>query len=196
VPFLRNFTRDAAGALTLLSDTGLDGVTLYFATGTVGTCPEPCQARNIVSACRCDDTDGDGIADEEYVELLAVDCAGELTSIGTYTCDLTAPYAPASPVDCATADPGMEPVVNVRAHRVELAPGAAWDAATVMALRSATATAHTGDGTVTTTDGTTTLFRGESVTWAIDKDMDAALVGPLIITAMDGIVTVTYTQGV
>jgi hypothetical protein len=38
-----------------------------------------------VTACRCDDTDGDGLPDQEYTELLAVDCDGNLTSVGTYT---------------------------------------------------------------------------------------------------------------
>lgn len=194
-PFVRKFVQSEDGAVTATVDLTLDGDP-YLTTGTVGICPEPCQAQNIVTACRCDDTDGDGIADEEYVEFLAVNCAGDLTPLGTYTCDLTAPYTPMAPVDCATADPGPEAVVRVQAHRRELPPGGTWDAASVVALRSVTLTAHTGTGQITTEEGTSTLFRGESATWGIDKDLDAALLGPLTITAVDGIVTVTYTTGV
>lgn len=204
-PFLRRLTFDCAGVLTSTEDVALDGATPYAVQGEVGQCAgdgaaapgvPPCDAQNVLSACRCDDTTGDGTADTEYVELLAVDCDGALSSIGTYTPDLSAPYTPVAPVDCATADPGPEPAVGVQAHRVELTPGASWDAATVTALRSVTAVAHGADGQITTVDGTSTLHRGEAVTWSIDKDTDAALVGPLTITAAAGVITVAYTTGV
>ncbi|MGO4428927.1 hypothetical protein AB4Z54_61910, partial [Streptomyces sp. MCAF7] len=82
------------------------------------------------------------------------------------------------------------------ARRVQLDAGETWDAATYPTLRSATATAHAGTGQITTADGTSTLFQGESVTWAIDKDADARLTGPLTITADTGTTTITYTTGV
>ncbi|MGW4731832.1 hypothetical protein ACWEQC_22160 [Streptomyces shenzhenensis] len=165
--------------------------------GEGGCCPEePCPAHSVLSACRCDDTNGDGLADTEYVELLAVDCAGTLSSIGTYTPDLAAPYTPVAPVGCESGDEGVEPALGVQAGRVELPVGGTWDAATVAALRSVTVTAHTGTGRITTADGTTTLFQGESVTWSTEKEGDALLAGPLTITAATGIVTVTYTRGV
>jgi hypothetical protein len=44
-------------------------------------------------------------------------------------------------------------------------------------------------------DGTSTLYRGESVTWSTDKETDAALTGPLTITAAAGVVTVTFLTG-
>ncbi|MET9818328.1 hypothetical protein [Streptomyces sp. NPDC006355] len=208
VQFLRTLVTDCqTGAVIATTDTTLDGQP-YTVTGEVGQCqtaggeccpptpPEPCPAHNVISACRCDDTDGDGIADTEYVELLAVDCEGSLTSIGAYTCDLTAPYTPVSPVPCEDDAAGAEPALGVQAGRVELAPGASWDAATVLALQSVTATAHTGTGRITTAEGTSTLFQGESATWSTQKEGDALLAGPLTITAVTGIVTVTYTRGV
>lgn len=198
VPFLRHLVYQAGATAPTVLDTLLDGATPYAPAGEVGTCEptpeEECPSRNTLSACRCDDTDGDGVADTGYVELLAVDCEGVLTSVGTYTEDLSAPYTPVAPVDCDTADPGPEPVVSVQAHRVQLAPGQSWDAATVAALRSVTLAAHTGDGLITTGDGVSTLFQGESVSWSINKETDAELVGPLTVDAVDGVITVTWTR--
>ncbi|MFD6926525.1 hypothetical protein ACFV99_40790 [Streptomyces sp. NPDC059944] len=205
VQFLRHVTVDCeTGAVVSVADSTLDGDP-YTVVGEVGQCtnaapaePEtpPCDAQSVLSACRWDDTDGDGIADTEYVELLAVDCEGVLAGIGTYLPDLSEPYEPVSPVDGSTADPGPEPAVNVQAHRVQLAPGGTWDAADVAALRSVTLTAHSGTGEITTVDGVSTLFSGESVTWSVDKDLDAALVGPLTVSAGTGTVTVTWTRSV
>jgi hypothetical protein len=199
--FLRDWRRDSTGLVTGFTDYALDGGPYTpDPAGTVGVCqPEPetpCTAQNVVSACRCDDTDGDDLPDTEYVELLAVDCTGTLTSLGTYVCDLSAPYAPVSPVPCEDPAEGADPAVGVQARRVQLDVGTSWTAADYAALRSVTATAHTGDGEVTTADGTSTLYRGESVTWAIDKETDAALAGPLTITAAAGVVSVTFTTGV
>ncbi|MDN3056850.1 hypothetical protein PH213_20310 [Streptomyces sp. SRF1] len=211
--FLRTLVVDCdSGQVMSVTDTTLDGEP-YTVTGTVGQCsaaggdggggaccpfpePEPCPAQSVIEACRCDDTDGDGVADTDYLELLAVDCAGTLTSIGTYVCDLSAPYTPVAPVPCVSQDKGAEPAIGVQARRVELAVGASWSASTYAGLRSVTAVAHSGNGQIITTDGTSTLYAGESVTWSIDKDVDAALAGPLTITATDGVVTVTFTRRV
>ncbi|MFI1954805.1 hypothetical protein ACH437_23655 [Streptomyces xinghaiensis] len=196
VPFLRHLTYLPGTTTPIVVDTALDGSTPYAVTGTVGVCPETCTVRAVIEACRCDDTTGDGTADTEYVELLAVDCTGSLTSIGTYTCDLSTPYTPVAPVSCEGDAEGAEPALGVQAHRVQLAPGGSWSADTVAALQSVTATAHTGTGEITTSDGTSTLFQGESVTWSVSKEGDALLAGPLTITAVGGIVTVTYTRGI
>jgi hypothetical protein len=206
--FLRSVTTDCeSGAVVSVHDTTLDGDP-YMVTGEPGQCtaagggqccPEqPCPAQSVIEQCRCDDTDGDGLPDVEYVELLAVDCTGALTSIGTYTEGLTGPYTPVAPVDCcAGEDQGADPALGVQARRIELPVGGVWDAATYKGtLRSITATAHTGTGEIVTVDGTSTLYLGESVTWGIDKDADAALAGPLTITATNGVVTVAFTTGV
>ncbi|MFI9591202.1 hypothetical protein [Nonomuraea sp. NPDC052265] len=200
---LRNVTTDCAtGEVVSVTDTTLDGQP-YIVTGEVGQCEaaggqccptEPCPAQNIIEACRCDDSDGDGIGDVDYVELLAVDCAGALTTLGTYTADLTGPYMPASPVECPVE--GAPSAYGVQAHRVQLAPGGSWSAMSVPLLQSVTATAHGGTGQITTADGASTLFTGESVTWSVGRDDDAMLVGPLTITAQTGTVTISYTQGV
>lgn len=203
--FLRTVVTDCeTGAVTAVTDTTLDGQP-YTPTGQVGQCQstgggccpdKPCPAQSVLEACRCDDTTGDGSPDTEYVELLAVDCSGALTSVGTYTPDLSAPYTPVAPVPCEAGTEGAEPALGVQAGRVELASGASWSAADVAALQSVTATAHTGTGQITTADGTSTLFQGESATWSTQKEGDALLTGPLTITAVTGVVTVTYTRGV
>ncbi|MFJ4702813.1 hypothetical protein ACIP5N_32135 [Streptomyces sp. NPDC088768] len=162
----------------------------------IGLCPEAepteCPAQSVVQECRWDDTDGDGIADASYVELIGVGCDGALTPLGTYTEGLAEAYVPVSPV----AAPEEEPPVAtfVEAHRVELAAGQAWDASTVTLLQSVTATAHGGAGQITTSGGTSTLFEGESVSWSVVRDSDAALSGPLTITGGPGVVTVSYTR--
>ncbi|MFE3060982.1 hypothetical protein, partial [Nocardia sp. NPDC059236] len=150
------------------------------------------QAQSVIEACRCDDTDGDGVADTDYVELLGIDCDGAVTSLSTWTPDLSAPYTPVSPVECDTA--GAETPVTVQAHRVQLDPGGTWDAGTVPTLQSVTLSAHNGTGTITTADGTSTLFDGETVTWSVARDEDALLTGPLSVAVDSGVVTVTYTQ--
>ncbi|WP_457455665.1 hypothetical protein [Streptomyces sp. TE5632] len=206
-PFLRRFTFDCNGGLTSTQDLGLDGTTPYVVQGEAGQCTAdgatagtvtPCDGQNVIEACRCDDTDGDGLPDTGYVELLAVDCEGTLSSLGTYTEGLTEPYTPVAPVDCSTLDEaeGAEPAFGVQARRVELAAGASWNAATRPTLQSVTAVAHGGNGTITTTDGASRLHAGESATWSVARDSDAALTGPLTIRADTGTVTITWTEGV
>ncbi|MER7135394.1 hypothetical protein ABT358_02475 [Streptomyces sp. NPDC000341] len=156
----------------------------------------PCDVQNVLQACRCDDTDGDGIADTDYVEILGLDCDGVLTSLGTYLPDLSDPYTPVAPIACTETDEGAEPAFGVQAHRVELTAGQSWDAAAWPTLQSVTALAHGGTGTVTAADGASTLHTGEAATWSVGRASDAALTGPLTITADTGTVTVTYTTGV
>ncbi|MFI7467436.1 hypothetical protein [Nonomuraea sp. NPDC049646] len=206
--FLRTVTVDCeTGAVTAVVDTTMDGQP-YTLTGEPGQCsatggsccPEqPCPAHTVLQECRCDDTDGDGLPDVGYVELLAVDCQGTVTSLGTYTDGITGPYTPVAPVSCDAADEaeGAPSAFGVQAHRVELAAGAgSWDAAAIPALQSVTAVAHGGTGTITTVDGASTLHTGEAATWSVARDEDAALTGPLTITADTGTVTVTWTRGV
>ncbi|MFV5995045.1 hypothetical protein ACNPQM_21970 [Streptomyces sp. NPDC056231] len=201
--FLRTIVKDCAtGATVSVVDTTLDGEP-YEVTGDVGQCtpasggetppPGPCQANTVIEACRCDDTDGDGVSDIDYVELLAVDCDGSLTSIGTYTPDLSAPYTPVAPVPCETG--GAPSATGVQGRRVELAPGETWDAAAWPTLQSVTAVAR-GTGTVTTADGTSSLVASESVAWSVARDSDARLTGPLTVTATTGTVAVSWTTGV
>ncbi|MEU6628462.1 hypothetical protein ABZ905_09220 [Streptomyces parvus] len=157
---------------------------------------EPCPALHVIQACRCDDTDGDGIADTDYVELLAVDCDGALTSLGAYAADLSAPYTPVAPIDCTETDEGPEAPIGVQPRRVELTTGQSWDAAAWPTLQSVTAIAHGGTGVVLTADGPSTLHSGEAATWSVARDTDALLTGPLTITADTGTVTLSYTIGV
>ncbi|MFE0545199.1 hypothetical protein [Streptomyces sp. NPDC058891] len=205
---LANVVTDCeSGQVESVTYTTLDG-TPYTPTGDVGQCqsagggsccPEQtCPAQNIIETCRCDDTDEDGLPDVGYVELLAVDCQGNLASLGTYTDGLTAPYTPVAPVACDTADEteGAPPVFGVQARRLELAAGDTWDASSIATLQSVTAVAHSGTGTITTADGASTLHTGEAATWSVARDADAALTGPLTITADSGTVTITWTQGV
>lgn len=191
-PFLRHLVYDCTGALVETRDTTMDGTTPYTPTGTVGTCSTPCEAQSVLDTCRWDDTDGDGVADTPYLELFGVSCDGALTSLGTYTEDLTGPYTPVSPVD--PEDKGAPTAVLVEPHRIQLEPGQSWDASTVPLLQSVTVTAHGGNGQIVTVDGASTLFDGESVTWSLIRPDDAALTGPLTITAGSGTVTVSWTR--
>ncbi|MFD4314992.1 hypothetical protein [Streptomyces sp. NPDC058548] len=160
----------------------------------LGTCPEPdgCPC-HVVERCLCDDTDGDGTGDTDYIELVAVDARGVLTVLGTYTPDYE-PYEPVAPIACPSE--GAEPAVGIQAHRVEVAPAGSWSAASVALLQSVTMTAHGGTGTIATQDGTSTLHDGESVSWSIVRDGDSALTGPLAVMAVTGTVTVAYTRSV
>ncbi|MFE3378706.1 hypothetical protein [Streptomyces anulatus] len=194
VGFLRHlvYTGDATAPTVL--DTTLDGTTPYTVAGTVGACDSPCRP-HVVEACRWDDTDGDGIGDVRYVELVSVDgCTGALTPVGTYLPDMTGPYEPTAPVDDGPVT-GAPAARGVQAHRVLLAAGASWDAATVPLLQSVTVVAH-GTGQVTTVDGPSALAAGESIGWSVARDSDAALTGPLTVSAVDGPVAVAWTRSV
>jgi len=204
IQFLRSVTLDCDGVVTAVTDSTLDGAP-YTPVGEVGQCtpadtgiePPPCPVQAVLQACRCDDADGDGMGEIGYVELLGVDCAGALTSLGTYTSDLTEPYAPISPVDCDEGqEEGADPAFGVQARRVELAAGQTWSAASYPTLQSVTAVAHDGTATITTVDGTSTLHPSESASWGVSRDTDALLTGPLTITAGPGTVTITFTTGV
>lgn len=208
--FLRTVTVDCTtGAVVEITDTTLDGAP-YDVTGAPGQCipasggggaccpADPCPAHSVIEQCRCDDTDGDGLPDVAYVELLAVNCEGALTSLGTYTDGFTATYTPVAPVDCDALDPaeGSPPAFGVQARRVQLDAGESWSAADWPVLQSVTVVAHGGTGTITTADGPSTLHTGESASWSVARDTDALLTGPLVITADTGTVTLNITQGV
>ncbi|MGW7708259.1 hypothetical protein [Streptomyces sp. NPDC054771] len=195
VPFLRQLALAADGTVTV-TDTALDGVTPYVPAGTVGTCPAAPCAAHVLEECRWDDTDGDGIGDTQYVELLTVDgCTGALSVLGSYTTGLTGPYTPVAPVAEGPAE-GAPAARGVQARRVMLAAGESWDASAVALLQSVTMTAHGGPATIATETGTSTLYDAESVSWSVGRDDDAALVGPLTVTAGPGTVTVAYTRAV
>lgn len=193
VPFLRHITYGTGGQVSMAVDTALDGFAPYTATGVVGVCDRP-EPVTVLEECRCDDSDGDGAGDTPYVELIAVYEDGTLTTVGTYTEDLSGPYEPVSPVPCEQDTEGAQEVRAVQAHRMQLAPGASWSAGWVPTLQSVTITAHGGTGTITADGEPSTLFEGESVTWSVTRDDDAILTGPLLITAGTGTITVTYTS--
>ncbi|WP_331723344.1 hypothetical protein [Streptomyces atratus] len=194
--FLRTIVKDCAtGATVSVVDTTLDGEP-YEVTGDVGECTSSADSCpvHVIEQCRCDDADGDGVGEVDYVELVGVDtCTGDLTVIGTYTEDMSAPYTPVSPVEC---EPGGAPTASgVQAHRVDLDPGETWDATAWPTLQSVTAVAR-GTGTVTTADGPSSLVASESVTWSVARDSDARLTGPLTVAATTGTVAVSWTTGV
>ncbi|WP_439082066.1 hypothetical protein [Streptomyces sp. WL006] len=194
-PFLRHLIYTAGSPLPTVVDTGLDGVTPYTPAGTVGLCPaaDPCPAQ-VIEKCRCDDADGDGTGEVDYVELLRVDCDGVVTSLGTYLADLSGPYTTVSPVPCPTD--GAPAGTAVQARRIDVAPGASWSAAGTPLLQAVTATAYDGPAEITTADGTSILREGESASWAVARDGDATLAGPLTIRALSGTVAVAFTTAV
>ncbi|WP_158677817.1 hypothetical protein [Streptomyces sp. SPB074] len=202
--FLRHlvYTPGIATAVSAI-DTALDGSTPYTASGTVGVCgPAPDEespgedcTEFLHEECRWDDTDGDGVGDVPYVELIAVDaCTGALSTVGTYAPGLTGPYEPVAPVEEGPAAAGP-PARGVQAHRLVLPPGASWDAQTVPLLQSVSVVAR-GTAMVTTADGVSGMVAGESIGWSVARETDAALTGPLTVTAGDGPVAVAWTAGV
>lgn len=195
VPFLRHLVYQPGAAAPTVVDTALDGVTSYTPLGGVGVC-ERREPVTVLEECRCDDSDGDGVGDTPYVELIAVYEDGTLQTVGTYAEDLSGPFEPVSPVPCDQDTEGAEEVRTVQAHRVQLTPGASWSAAWVPTLQSVTLTAHGGTGTITADGEESTLHEGESVSWSVTREGDAILVGPLLVTAATGTVTVAYTRTV
>ncbi|MGJ5692793.1 hypothetical protein ACM6RM_06370, partial [Streptomyces pratensis] len=195
VPFLRHLVYQPGADAPTVVDTALDGVTSYTPLGVVGVC-DRLEPVTVLEECRCDDSDGDGVGDTPYVELIAVYEDGTLQTVGTYAEDLSGPYEPVSPVPCDQDTEGAEEVRTVQAHRVQLTPGASWSAAWVPTLQSVTLTAHGGTGTITADGEESTLHEGESVSWSVTREGDAILVGPLLVTAATGTVTVAYTRTV
>lgn len=200
IRFLRDYRRDQAGAITGHTDYTLDGAAYQPAPGAdISTCPPDCGVQQVIQAERCDDTNGDGLPDVWYVELLGVDCKGTVSTLGTYTCDLSATYAPVAPVDCdpdtGNAASSDQPP-QVQARRAQLVPGSTWSASAWPLLRTVEAIAHGGEGEITTADGTTTLFESQSARWATSRDDDVRLTGPLTIAATTGTVTINFTTGV
>ncbi|WP_433341729.1 hypothetical protein [Streptomyces sp. CA-253872] len=195
VEFLRHITYGTAGQVSVVVDTALDGFSPYTPAGAVGLCASGGCESFLREECRWDDADGDGVGDVRYVELIAVDgCTGALTTVGTYAPGLTGPYEPVAPVEEGPSAPGPA-ARGVQAHRLVLPPGAGWDAGTVPLLQSVSVVAR-GTASVTTADGVSGMVAGESIGWSVARDADAALTGPLTVTAGDGPVAVTWTAGV
>ncbi|MGW2951506.1 hypothetical protein [Streptomyces eurythermus] len=79
----------------------------YTPIGTLGLCSPPADecARQITEVTLCDDTNGDGVGDTEYVQVWALDpCDGGAPQlIGTYVAgDYSTPYTPTALVECTT----------------------------------------------------------------------------------------------
>src|SRR5690606_20986230 len=86
---------DQSGELVEQRLTDLGGVPYTLPDGAgLTACAEPV---TVLEECRCDQV-GDEIV--SYVELIAVDADGTLSTLGTYTEDLSGPYTPVSPVEC------------------------------------------------------------------------------------------------
>lgn len=100
---------DAAGTRTASRYVdAVDGSPVAIPGGaTLSVCPTLNCAKTVLERCGCDDTNADGIAEESYTELWAVDpCNGEEpVLLGTYLDgDLTQPYTPIAPVDCTGSE--------------------------------------------------------------------------------------------
>lgn len=166
-----------------------------------GPDPEPgteCVA--VRERCRCDDTNGDGIADATFIELFCIGADGAVELIGTFDADdPSVPYVPVSPVECDAGAGAVETVTGVRAFRVVLDPGATWDleADGGVLVQTVTAVVLGGaDAAVTTESGTSPLTAGETVSWSVIKGHDHLLYPPLTITAGTGRVAVSWTREV
>jgi hypothetical protein len=95
--------------------------------GNFGSCPgcgggsnEPACSEQLFTQVGCDDTNGDGIADVQFVQLWAVPtCTPDATArlVATYEeGDFSAPYTPVNPVDCSglvDGAAGTSPITSV-----------------------------------------------------------------------------------
>lgn len=166
------------GALYFLDELGArqdaipDGATIVPCPGTGESC-----AKTVIERCGCDDTDADGLGDETYTELWAVDpCGGEAPELlGTYLDgDLTQPYTPVAPVECTAAEALPGPLsTGVRA----VTGTAAQDiAAAFPGLQSVSLTVLAGTVNATMSDGTAVpIPAGATMTWSVAQDSDTAL---------------------
>lgn len=163
------------------------------AGGTDGAMPQP--NPSVVERCRCDDLDGDGIGDVDYVELWSVDPTPgrRPVLIGTFTPDLGSTYDPSNPVDC---QPDGPEIGATQPRRVVLTAGQTWDAAGWPLLRAVSLLVRTGTATVTDAAGTSGMIGGESAAW--DAAGTDVLTGPLAVTAgpAGAEVVVNFTIGV
>ncbi|MFC7721099.1 hypothetical protein [Nonomuraea recticatena] len=90
----------ADGSSSLVLTYSGDPSTPYTPVAPVD-CP-PLEAGCVDTICvqRCDDTDGDGQADQTYNELWCVHLDGSTELVLTYQGDPSVPYTPVAPVDC------------------------------------------------------------------------------------------------
>jgi hypothetical protein len=144
---------------------------------TLGPCAGAAAAGpvEVLDECRCDDTPG-GLV--RYVELFAVDADGTVTSIGTRTEDLSAPYLPVNPVDCpggATIVPADEPVMTGLIRATDTTPRNL--SADYPGLQSVTLTVITGTVDVTCSAFGAAVPAGVSLTWSVSDDDDSAVAG-------------------
>ncbi|MFI1954804.1 hypothetical protein ACH437_23650 [Streptomyces xinghaiensis] len=140
--------------------------------GIADTC-----AKQVIERCGCDDTNGDGLGDVQYVELWAIDpCGGDAPApLGTYLDgDLTQPYTPVAPVECTAAETLPGPLsTGVRA----VTGTAVQDiAATFPGAQSVTLTVLADAVNVTMSDGAAVpIPAGITMTWSVAQDADTSL---------------------
>jgi hypothetical protein len=133
--------------------------------------------KQVVERCGCDDTDGDGLGDETYTELWAVDpCGGaDPELLGAFLDgDLTQPYTPVAPVECTAAEALPGPLsTGVRAVTGTAPQNLAGSFA---GLQSVSLTVLAGTVNVTMNDGAAVpVPAGVTMTWSVAQDSDTAL---------------------
>jgi hypothetical protein len=180
----------------------------YANTSGVYLNPQPTQiclpssAGRIEIVCRCDDTDGDGVGEISYKEIVKIDDAGVTTILATYNRTMTTAYTPVSPVDCSV--PGDNLVATTPRYKVLSGVGT-WvlNADSVSPTTSVTFTVITvgnvaNPPSVTDSAGTNSLFAGQSVTWSVIHQRDVAgLKSPLSLSTKAGdVVSVAWTSEV
>lgn len=197
--FFRTVVTDCETGETLATvDTTVDGDP-YTVTGEVGQCTTsgstdsncPCVSapdigtavaaeaceRQVIERCGCDDTDGDTVGDVTYTELWSVDpChGGEPVLLGTYLDgDLTQPYTPVDPVECAASESADAPLLT-GIERLAASSTVNY-AAVYPGLQSISITVLAGGATVTMTTGTAVpVPAGTSLSWSVADDDDSVL---------------------
>lgn len=173
----------------------------YLSTQPTSICL-PSSAGKIEIVCRCDDTDGDGVGEVSYKEIVKIDDAGTVTVLATYNRTMTAVYTPISPIDCSV--PG-DNLIAVEPHYKVLTGAQTWSVAADATLPVTSVTVMVvaignvaTPPTVTDAGGTHPLFSGQSVSWSAIYSRDVAgLRSPLVFTCTAGsTLAVAWTEEV
>ena len=167
--------------------------------GQIINFPDP-NFKNALVYTKCVDTNGDGVGDTSYKEIVSITPQGLATVIATYNRTLTATYTPIAPVDCSV--PGDNLIEVIPGYKLQSGLGT-WtlNADSVVPTVSVTFTVITVGNiatppTVTTYAGTSNLVQGQSVTWSATYSRDVSgLKPPLILnTKVGDVVAILWTS--
>lgn len=164
-------------------------------TFTFGACAT--SAAQVFQRCLCDDVNGDGSLIRHYVEFYQYDPGtNAITVTGLWNEDLTLPYVPVNPVDCAT----IGTPASVIQRRIDLQGITVWNRG--LTIQSFTIKVRRvgsvlNPPTITDNAGVITpLFIGDVETYSV-LDTDALVLGgnyTITLNNVDDYISIIYTE--